>query len=158
MLLGRAMNELSNMDGTINATATENNYVLLYGDFAAGMVIVDRIGSTLELVPYLFGSNRRPTGQRGLRGGRRLSRVFLSALLSGHKVSLSSSGRELLPDRVTPEALRRPAELPVRLRRTRVAELVRDRVGNPPRTLTSSATLTSIPVDHYQDSSRRRPW
>lgn len=65
MLLGRAMNELSNMDGTINAAATENNYPLLYGDFAAGMVIVDRIGSTLELVPHLFGSNRRPTGQRG---------------------------------------------------------------------------------------------
>jgi HK97 family phage major capsid protein len=65
MLLGRPMNELSNMDGSINAAATENNYVLLYGDFARGFVIVDRIGSTLELVPHLFGSNRRPTGQRG---------------------------------------------------------------------------------------------
>ncbi|TPW98033.1 phage major capsid protein [Mycolicibacterium fortuitum] len=64
-LLGRGMNELSNMDGTINAAATENNYPLLYGDFAAGMVIVDRIGSTLELVQHLFGANRRPTGQRG---------------------------------------------------------------------------------------------
>jgi hypothetical protein len=28
-------------------------------------VIVDRLGSTLELVPHLVGSNRRPTGQRG---------------------------------------------------------------------------------------------
>ncbi|MEZ0341531.1 phage major capsid protein [Mycobacterium sp. pV006] len=64
-LLGRTMNELSNMDGTINASATENNYPLLYGDFARGMVIVDRVGSTLELVPHLFGANRRPTGQRG---------------------------------------------------------------------------------------------
>ncbi len=64
-LLGRVMNELSNMDGTINASATENNYPLLYGDFGSGMVIVDRIGSTLELVPHLVGSNRRPTGQRG---------------------------------------------------------------------------------------------
>lgn len=64
-LLGRAMNELSNMDGTINAAATESNYPLLYGDFGSGMVIVDRIGSTMELVPHLVGSNRRPTGQRG---------------------------------------------------------------------------------------------
>jgi HK97 family phage major capsid protein len=64
-LLGRTMNELSNMDGTINSSATENNYPLLYGDFAAGMVIADRIGSTLELIPNLFGANRRPTGQRG---------------------------------------------------------------------------------------------
>jgi predicted phage gp36 major capsid-like protein len=29
------------------------------------MVIVDRISSTLDLVPHLFGSNRRPMGQRG---------------------------------------------------------------------------------------------
>ncbi len=65
MLLGRTMYENSNMDGAINAAATENNYVLVYGSFADGMVIVDRIGSTLELVPHLFGSNRRPTGQRG---------------------------------------------------------------------------------------------
>jgi hypothetical protein len=65
MLLSRSVYENSNMDGSLNPAATENNYVLLYGDFAAGMVIVDRIGSTLELVPHLFGSNRRPTGQRG---------------------------------------------------------------------------------------------
>jgi HK97 family phage major capsid protein len=64
-LLGRTMYENSNMDGTLNAAATENNYPLLYGDFGQGFVIVDRIGSTLELVPHLFGSNRRPTGQRG---------------------------------------------------------------------------------------------
>lgn len=65
-LLGRAINELSNMDGAINPAATENNYPLIYGDFAAGMVIVDRVGSTIELVPHLVGSNRRPNGQRGL--------------------------------------------------------------------------------------------
>jgi hypothetical protein len=60
MLLSRSVYENSNMDGSLNPAATENNYVLLYGDFAAGMVIVDRFGSTLELVPQLFGSNRRP--------------------------------------------------------------------------------------------------
>ena len=64
-LLGRSMHENSNMDGTINPAATESNYPLLYGDFNAGMVIVDRIGTTLEIAPMLFGDNRRPTGQRG---------------------------------------------------------------------------------------------
>jgi HK97 family phage major capsid protein len=58
------MYENSNMDGRLDAAATANNYLLLYGDFGQN-VIVDRIGSTLELVPHLFGSNRRPTGQRG---------------------------------------------------------------------------------------------
>ncbi|MEU2035152.1 phage major capsid protein [Nocardia amamiensis] len=64
VLLGRAMHENSNMDGVVNAAATEANYLLLYGAFQQ-FVIVDRLGSTLELVPHLFGSNRRPTGQRG---------------------------------------------------------------------------------------------
>lgn len=64
MLLGRNVFENSNMDGTIDASATANNYVALYGDFSQ-FVIVNRIGSTLELVPHLFGANHRPTGQRG---------------------------------------------------------------------------------------------
>ena len=64
MLLGRNMYENSNMDGTFDAAATANNYLPLYGDFQQ-FVIVDRIGSTIELVPHLFGANRRPTGQRG---------------------------------------------------------------------------------------------
>jgi HK97 family phage major capsid protein len=63
-LLRKPLNELSNMDGAINAAATANNYVLLYGDFTH-FVIVDRIGTTLELVPHIFGTNHRPTGQRG---------------------------------------------------------------------------------------------
>lgn len=61
MLLGRRANELSNMA----ATTTTGSKVALYGDFSQGFVIVDRIGSTLELVPHLVGANRRPTGQRG---------------------------------------------------------------------------------------------
>ncbi len=64
MLLNRSVHENSNMDGAINAAASENNDVLLYGDFQQ-FVIVDRVGSTLELVPHLVGANRRPTGQRG---------------------------------------------------------------------------------------------
>lgn len=61
MLLGRNANELSNMA----STTTTGSKMALYGDFRQGFVIVDRIGSTLELVPHLVGANRRPTGQRG---------------------------------------------------------------------------------------------
>jgi HK97 family phage major capsid protein len=56
------MNELSNMDGVIDAGL--ENYILLYGDFTQ-FVIVDRVGTTLEVIPNLVGTNRRPTGQRG---------------------------------------------------------------------------------------------
>jgi HK97 family phage major capsid protein len=65
-LLGKPLYENSNMDGAINAAATANNYVLLYGDFQAGFVIADRIGTTVEFISNLFGANNRPTGQRGL--------------------------------------------------------------------------------------------
>jgi HK97 family phage major capsid protein len=40
------------------------DYVLLYGDFS-NYVIADRVGTRLELVPHLVGTNRRPTLQRG---------------------------------------------------------------------------------------------
>lgn len=63
MLLGRSIFEHSKIDCSINPAATETNFPLLYGDFQQ-MVIVDRIGSTLQLVPHLVGSNRRSTGQR----------------------------------------------------------------------------------------------
>lgn len=64
MLLGRSVYENSNMDGTINAAATETNDVLLYGDFSQFAVTL-RTGSSLELVSHLMGENRRPTGERG---------------------------------------------------------------------------------------------
>ena len=50
------------MDSSITAAA--DNYVLAYGDFS-NYVIADRVGTTIEFIPHLFGSNRRPTGQRG---------------------------------------------------------------------------------------------
>lgn len=65
-LLGKRWHENSNMDSGYSAAATANNYVMAYGDWKAGFIIVDRIGSTVELVPHLFGANGRPTGQRGL--------------------------------------------------------------------------------------------
>ena len=63
-LLGRPVHELSNMDGTLGGGAG-NDSVLLYGDFE-NFVVSQRIGSAVELIPHLFGSNRRPTGQRGM--------------------------------------------------------------------------------------------
>jgi HK97 family phage major capsid protein len=59
-LLARPVHELSNMAAAISA----NNNLLVYGDFSQ-YVITQRVGSSLELIPHLFGSNRRPTGQRG---------------------------------------------------------------------------------------------
>ena len=56
-LLSRQLNENSNQDSA--------NYSVVYGDFANCFVIVDRIGSTMEVVPHLMGANRRPTLQRG---------------------------------------------------------------------------------------------
>jgi HK97 family phage major capsid protein len=64
-LLGKPFHENSNMDGALNAAATANNYVMVYGDIARAFFIVDRVGSTLELIPNLVGANQRPTGQRG---------------------------------------------------------------------------------------------
>nr|WP_239513665.1 phage major capsid protein [Streptosporangium sp. 'caverna'] len=64
-LLGRTMNENSNMDGVITPAATASNYAMIYGDFQ-NFVIVDRIGTTIELIPNLMGENGRPTGERGL--------------------------------------------------------------------------------------------
>ncbi|MFD4474701.1 phage major capsid protein [Streptomyces sp. NPDC058471] len=60
-LLGRPAHEASAMPST-NAALDR---FLLYGDFRQ-FLIVDRIGMNVELVPHILGSNRRPTGQRGL--------------------------------------------------------------------------------------------
>lgn len=64
VILRRKAYENSNMDGAWNVAATADNHILICGDFR-NYVIVDRIGTTLELVPHLFGNNNRPTGQRG---------------------------------------------------------------------------------------------
>ena len=52
------------MDGSINPSATEENCILLYGGFLE-FVVVDHFPSRVELIPNLFGANRRPTGQCG---------------------------------------------------------------------------------------------
>lgn len=62
-LLGRNANELSNMASGI--TVGQHSKILLYGDFDH-YVVSRRIGSSIELIQHLVGSNRRPTGQRGV--------------------------------------------------------------------------------------------
>ncbi len=61
-LLNRPVLESEDMDGVIDAAAT--NLIMIFGDFS-NYVIADRIGTTVEFVPHLFGANRRPTNQRG---------------------------------------------------------------------------------------------
>lgn len=62
-LLGRPAYESEAMDGTV--TATEDNYVAVFGDFS-NYVVADRIGLQVEFIPHLFdATGGLPTGQRG---------------------------------------------------------------------------------------------
>lgn len=61
-LLQRRLHENSEMDSD---SSTSGNNILLVGD-TSQYVIVDRVGTTVELVPHLFGASQRPTGERGL--------------------------------------------------------------------------------------------
>jgi HK97 family phage major capsid protein len=61
-MVNRSVYENSNMDSALTGAAAD--YLTVIGDFQQ-YAIVDRIGTTLELVPHLFGATRRPTGQRG---------------------------------------------------------------------------------------------
>ncbi len=61
-LINRRVLEAEAMDGVINASA--DNYVLIFGDME-GYVIADRVGTSVEFIPHLFGASQRPTGQRG---------------------------------------------------------------------------------------------
>ncbi|CNN05701.1 phiRV1 phage protein [Mycobacterium tuberculosis] len=63
MLAGKSVLEVSHMD-TVDSAVTATNHPLVLGDWKQ-FLIGDRVGSMVELVPHLFGPNRRPTGQRG---------------------------------------------------------------------------------------------
>ncbi|WP_255951549.1 phage major capsid protein [Streptomyces odontomachi] len=63
-LIGRPALEAEAMASGFNASADGDARVLVYGDFQ-NYVIADRIGMTVEFIPHLVGTNRRPTGQRG---------------------------------------------------------------------------------------------
>ena len=71
-LLGKPAYESSAMDNTV----ATGKLILLYGDFR-NYLIVDRVGMSVELVPHLFGANRRPTGQRGFYAFWRNSAAIL---------------------------------------------------------------------------------
>jgi HK97 family phage major capsid protein len=60
--LGWPLYENSNMDGTLTGAAAD--YSVLSGDFNQ-FAIVDRIGTSIEVIPHLFGASQRPTAQRG---------------------------------------------------------------------------------------------
>lgn len=60
-LLDYPAHELSSMPTGLTSGAS----ILTQGDFS-NFLIADRIGLTIEILPHLLGSNRRPTGQRGL--------------------------------------------------------------------------------------------
>ncbi|OBK09011.1 phage major capsid protein [Mycolicibacterium conceptionense] len=63
-LLGRPVGEAEAMDATWNPAATADNFVAIFGNFQH-YVIADRVGTTVEFIPHLFGANRRPNGSRG---------------------------------------------------------------------------------------------
>lgn len=63
MLLGKSAYEAEAMDGVVTQSA--DNYMLAFGDFD-NYVIADRVGTTVEFIPHLFGTTGNfPTGQRG---------------------------------------------------------------------------------------------
>lgn len=61
-LLGKPTAESSGMP---DFSLTASKKLAIFGDFSK-FLIVDRVGMDVELVPQLFGANRRPTGQRGI--------------------------------------------------------------------------------------------
>lgn len=62
-VLGHAILESSEMDGTIAVAGTDN--ILVVGD-PQQYLIYDRIGLSVELIPHLFATaNNLPSGQRG---------------------------------------------------------------------------------------------
>ena len=61
-LLRRPITEASGMPSAL----TSGTAIFALGDFKRSVVIADRLGLTLEVIPHLFGSSRRPTGERGI--------------------------------------------------------------------------------------------
>lgn len=62
-LLGYDCYEASGMGTDITTLGAK---IMLFGNIYEAFLIVDRIGMSVELIPHLFGANRRPTGQRGI--------------------------------------------------------------------------------------------
>lgn len=64
-LFGAPYVENQDMDGTINAAATANNYVVVVGDFQH-YVIAEGVGTTTRFIPDVFGTTGRPIGASGI--------------------------------------------------------------------------------------------
>lgn len=64
-LLGRTINEVSNLDSFNPAVTDAANLALIYGDWS-NYIVVNRIGASVEFIQNLTGPNGRPTGQRGI--------------------------------------------------------------------------------------------
>lgn len=115
--LGWEIWENSQMDGTLTGAAAD--YLVLSADFRQ-FAIVDRIGTSVEVVPQLFGSNQRPTGQRG----------FLMHWRVGSDVLIADAFRlSNLLDVIQGHAKTRGRRSSQRLR-----------VGEPPRSVTNAPT------------------
>jgi HK97 family phage major capsid protein len=61
-VLGWPIYENDPMDGTLTGSAAD--YTVVSGDFSQ-YCIMDRVGTSIEVVRNVFGTNHRPTGQRG---------------------------------------------------------------------------------------------
>lgn len=61
-VLGWPIYENGSMDGTLTDSAADST--VASGDFSQ-YCIVDRVGTSIEVVQNVFGTNHRPTGQRG---------------------------------------------------------------------------------------------
>ena len=61
-VLGWPIYENGSMDGTLTGSAAD--YTVVSGDVSQ-YSIVDRVGTSIEVVQNVFGTNHRPTGQRG---------------------------------------------------------------------------------------------
>jgi predicted phage gp36 major capsid-like protein len=68
----------ANEDSAMASALTTGSKILVLGDFRY-FVIVDRVGMDIEVIPHLFGANRRPTGQRGFYAYWRNSAKVLDA-------------------------------------------------------------------------------
>jgi HK97 family phage major capsid protein len=63
-VLGRPYYENSGFPDFTGTTGASS--ILVVGDFRNGYGIYDRVGSRVELIPHMLGSNRLPNGRRGL--------------------------------------------------------------------------------------------
>ena len=50
----------------MTCATTTGTRIAVLADRRSAYCIVDRVGMSFELIPHLLGSNRRPSGQRGL--------------------------------------------------------------------------------------------